>query len=112
VPLSALDEVDAATWVQGKGFSQDQRPPGARLRSPASELEQFGRHPDQRDDADQDAGNEQYTLRGHLAARLADDSISVSIGHRKVAWTERICRLVATRSGANGRVPLISVIKE
>jgi hypothetical protein len=110
--LSALDEVDAATWVQGNGFSQDQRPPGAGLRSPTSELEQFGRHTDQCDDADQDADNEQYGLRGHLAARLADDPISASIGHRKAEWTERICRLVMTRLRASGRVRLMSVIKE
>jgi hypothetical protein len=110
--LSALNEVDTATWVQGNGFSQDQRSPDAGLRSPTTELEQFGRHTDQCDDADQDADNEQYGLRGHLAARLSDEPIRASTRHRKAEWTERVCRLVTTQSRANGRVRLISVIKE
>ena len=66
--------------------------PARGCEPPATELEEFGHGADQRDDADQDAGNEQYGLRGHFGGRLADASISVSILRRKVLWTEGICR--------------------
>ena len=80
--LAALHDVDTAARVQRDRFLQDQCSSGSGLLPPRAELEQPGRGPDQREDADQRADDQQQGLWGHSGWRPSGVAVSAFVRMR------------------------------